>query len=229
MNRDEILTHLQQLGNPEAVVGMARFGITPQRAFGVNIPELRQLAKQIGKDHSLALQLWADDTRETRILAGMIEDPRQLTESQMEEWASDFDYWEICDQVVANLFERSPFAYAKAVAWSNRPEEYVKRAGFVLMARLAVSDKKATNAQLAQFLPIILREAGDSRDMVKKAVNWALRQIGKRNRPLNVEAIALSEQILALNLPSGNWIARDALRELQSEAVQSRLNSKASL
>lgn len=229
MNHDEILTHLQQLGNTEAIAGMARFGITPQQTFGINIPTLRQLARQIGKNHALAQQLWADNYRETRILAGMVADPRQLSEVQMEQWAADFDYWEICDQVVSNLFERTPLAYPKAIAWSSRPEEYVKRAGFVLMARLAVSDKKATNSQLAQFFPLILRETGDSREMVKKAINWALRQIGKRNHPLNLEAIAVAQQMLALNIPSGNWIARDALRELQSAPVQSRLKEQVNL
>jgi len=168
-------------------------------------------------------RLWATGIRETQILASMIDDPKMITEAQMEEWVQDFHYWEICDQCCMNLFEKTGFAYQKAVEWSSDDGEFVKRAGFVLMARLAVSDKKADDGQFEGFLPIIKREASDDRNNVKKGVNWALRQIGKRNRSLNREAIAAAEEIRKTDSRSAGWIASDALRELTSEAVQKRL------
>ena len=224
---EQIIERLQALGRAENTAGMARFGITPAHTYGVSLPDLRQLARDIGKNHALAAQLWAVDTRETRILASLTAVPKQVTVAQMEAWAAAFDYWEICDQVVSNLFYKTPYAYEQAVAWSAREETYVKRAGFVLMAQLAVKDKKASDEALARFLPIIEREAGDGRDMVKKGVNWALRQIGKRNLALNQAAIAAANRILGQNSKSGNWIARDALRELQSEGVQARWRQRA--
>lgn len=227
MTVEQIIEQLQALGRPENVAGMARFGITPAHTYGVSLPALRQLAREIGKNHALAAPLWAVDTRETRILASLVAMPKQVTRAQMEAWAGDFDYWEICDQVVSNLFCKTPLAYEQAVAWSAREETYVKRAGFVLMAQLAVKDKKASDETLGRFLPLIEREASDPRDMVKKGVNWALRQLGKRSLALNQAAIATAKRILAQNSQSGNWIARDALRELQSEAVQARLRPRA--
>jgi 3-methyladenine DNA glycosylase AlkD len=226
MNFDDILRRLESLRNPENLAGMQKYGITPAQAYGVKIPDLRRLAKEAGRDHYLALQLWQRDTRETRILASMIEVPEQVTETQMEEWASAFDYWEICDQCCINLFEKTPFAYDKAVEWSERPAEFVKRTGFVLMARLAVSDKRAEDARFVPFLAIIEREADDGRNFVKKAVNWALRQIGKRNMWLNRQAIETAHAIQQQPGKSAKWIANDALRELQSQAVQSRLQRR---
>jgi 3-methyladenine DNA glycosylase AlkD len=226
MQYEEIIERLQSLSNPEAVTGMARFGITPQNTYGVSIPNLRKLAKEVGKDHLLAQRLWARDSRETRILASMIDDPKMVTEEQMESWVKDFDYWEICDQCCANLFEKTGFAYQKCVEWSSREEEFVKRAGFVLMARLAVSDKKANDDQFEAFFPLIKREATDNRNFVKKAVNWALRQIGKRNLNLNRKAIETAQEIQKMDAKSAKWIASDAIRELTSEAVQKRLQRK---
>ncbi|WP_456474359.1 DNA alkylation repair protein [Candidatus Pyrohabitans sp.] len=222
---EHILKKLESLSNPEAVEGMAKFGITPKNAYGVPIPDLRKIAKEIGKNHELARQLWALNTRETRILASMIADPKMVTEEQMEKWVEEFDYWEICDQCCMNLFEKTKFAYQKCVEWSSREEEFVKRAGFVLMARLAVSDKKADDGQFERFLPIIKREATDNRNFVKKAVNWALRQIGKRNLALNRRAIETAKEIQKMNSRSAKWIASDAIRELTGEAVQKRLHS----
>jgi len=222
MDYDAILQQLETLRDPESAAAMARFGITPARAYGIKIPILRQMAKEIGRDHALAQQLWANDSRETRILASMVDHYQQVTETQMDTWAADFDYWEICDQCIQNLFEKTPYAYQKAVEWSGRDEAFVKRAGFVLMARLAVSDKKAADEKLAAFLPIIEREAGDPRNDVKKGVNWALRQIGKRNQPLNEQAITTAQRIQAQDNKAARWVASDALRELTSAAVQSR-------
>ncbi|MFQ6134877.1 MAG: DNA alkylation repair protein [Nitrososphaerales archaeon] len=219
----EILSKLESLSNPEAVAGMARFGINPKNTYGVSIPNLRKMAKEIGKDHLLAQQLWSSGIREARIIAGMIDNPEMVTEDQMESWVKDFDSWDICDQCCTNLFEKTESAYQKCVEWSSREEEFVKRAGFVLMARLAVSDKKADDKQFVRFLPIIKRETTDDRNFVKKAINWALRQVGKRNTNLNKMAIKTAKEIRKTDSKTAKWIASDAIRELKSEAVQEKL------
>lgn len=202
---------------------MAKYGITPERTYGVSIPNLRKIAKEIGADHALAQQLWASNIRETRILACMIDDPKMVTEEQIERWVKDFDYWEICDQCCQNLFEKTKFAYQKAVEWSSNEKEFIKRAGFVLMARLAFKDKKMEDKQFESFLSIIKREASDNRNYVKKAINWALRQIGKRNLYLNETAIKTAKEIQQIDSGSAKWIASDTIRELTSEAVQRRM------
>ncbi len=222
----QILNRLKELANPKAVEGMARFGITTDQTFGVSIPSLRKLAKEIGVNHELSLKLWSSGFHEARILAGMIDNPDDVTEEQMEVWVKDFDSWDVCDQCCMNLFDETKFAYQKALEWSGRKEEFVKRAGFVLMACLAVGDKNALDGQFEQFFPIIQREAIDDRNFVKKAVNWALRQIGKRNLALNRKAVAAAREIAKLDARSARWISSDALRELTSEAVQNRLLRK---
>ncbi len=223
MEYSEFLDQLESLANPEAVRKMAKYGITPDKAYGVSIPDLRGIADVIEKNHELAGWLWLNGSRETRILAGMVDDPLQVTEEQMERWAGEFDYWEICDQCCMNLFEKTPLAWQKAVEWSGREDESHKRAGFVLMARLVVSDKKAADEKFEPFLQLITKEAGDDRNLVKKAINWALRQIGKRNLNLNARAIETAEGIKAMDSRAAKWVASDALRELKSEAVQKRL------
>ena len=228
-NFNDIIEKLKSVSNPDSVEGMARFGITPENTFGVSIPNLRVIAKETEKNHALAQQLWESGFRETMILASMVDEPEMVTQEQMEEWVLDFDYWEICDQCCMNLFEKTGFAYEKAIEWSSRGEEFVKRAGFVMMARLAVSDKKADDNQFEQFFPIMLREADDERNFVKKAVNWALRQIGKRNLALNVRGIETAKEMQKIDLKSARWIASDAIRELSGEAVQKRLRNKESL
>jgi 3-methyladenine DNA glycosylase AlkD len=226
MKYDDILAELEALSDPEALPFMEKYGITPARAFGVSIPDLRKIAKKAGVDHSLASRLWKKDTRETRILASMVDDPDMVTEEQADAWVRDFDYWEICDQCCMNLFEDTPFAYRKCLEWSSWEGEFEKRAGFVLMARLAVSDKKAGDRKFLLFLPIIERESIDDRNYVKKAVNWALRQIGKRNLALNRAAIRTAGEIHKLDSSSARWIATHALRELRGEKVQKRLRGK---
>jgi len=223
MQYDDILERLKSLSDAKAVKSMAKYGITPGKAYGVSIPELRRIAREVGKDHGLAQQLWGSDIRETRILACMIDKPEMVTEEQMDGWVKEFDYWEICDQCCMNLFEKTKFAYRKAVEWSSNDREFIKRAGFVLMARLAVSDKRADDREFIKFLPIIKRESTDNRNFVKKAVNWALRQIGKRNLALNEMAIKTANEIQQMDSTSARWIASDAIRELTSEAVQKRL------
>ena len=223
---NKILEKLKSLSNPIAIEGMAKFGITPKKTYGVSIPVLRKMAKEIGKDHKLALQLWDIDTRETRILASMIDEPDLVTEEQMERWVKDFDCWEVCDQVCQNLFTYTRFAYKKVVEWSKRDEEFVKRAGFALMAWLAFKDKKADDVKFEKFFPIIKKESTDERNYVKKAVNWALRQIGKRNMNLNRKAIEVAKEIQKINSKTAKWIARDAIRELTSEKIQERLKKR---
>lgn len=226
MEAKEVLDELQALANPEVVAGMARYGINPEHTYGVSIPNLRRLAKRIGRDHDLAQHLWATRVHEARILASMIDEPDKVTAGQMETWAADFDSWDVCDQCCNNLFAYTSLAYTKAMEWSGRPEEFVKRAGFVLMATQAVHDKLAPDEQLARFLPVIRREATDNRNFVKKAVNWALRQIGKRNLNLNRLAIAVAREIQESDSKAARWVANDALRELTGEQVQQRLAEK---
>lgn len=218
-----ILNRLESLRDADAVAGMARYAIVGPEVFGVKIPVLRAMAKEAGRDHDLAEQLWAYPSRETRILATMVDHWKWVEEAQMEKWAADFDSWEVCDQACGNLFAYTPYAYAKAMAWSARPEAFVKRAGFVLMADLAHKDKKTPDEALAAFLPVIEREADDGRNFVKKAVNWALRDIGKRNPHLNALAVATAERLIGRPSTSARWSGRDALRELRSDAVRARL------
>ena len=192
-----------------------RFGINAKGTLGVSIPALRQLARRHRRNHALVLELWATGIHEARILAALVDDPAQVTARQMEQWVRDFDSWDVCDQVCSNLFDKTRFAWGKAVIWSGRRHEFVKRAGFVLMAVLAVHDKQADDKMFRRFFPLMIREADDERNFVRKAVNWALRQIGKRNAVLCREAIQTAHQIQALDSKAARWIATDALRELR--------------
>lgn len=211
---DEVLAELRLQANPEAAAGMAHYGIQGQEVLGIRMPVLRKMAKEIGGDHDLAQALWKSGIHEARILAGFIDDPKQVTEAQMEAWVLGFDSWDVCDQVISSVFRKTKVAYDKAHEWSFREEEFVKRAGFVMMAQLAVHDKKVPDEPFLGFLPAIIREANDDRNFVKKAVNWALRQIGKRNDRLLTAALETAEQIKALDTKSARWIAADAIREL---------------
>lgn len=216
------------MANPSDLEGMARYGINTKRALGgISLPKLRAMAKKIGRDHAVAAELWHSGIHEARILAAMVDDPSQVTEDQMEEWAADFDSWDVVDGVCGSLFDKTPFAYEKALEWSGRNEEFVKRAGFSLMCALAVHDKAAPDEAFRPFFSLIEREAGDPRNFVRKAVNWALRQIGKRNRTLNREAIDVAQRIHDTGPRPARWVASDALRELRSGAVQGRLYSTA--
>ena len=226
MNYEKILQELKRLAQPESTAGMSRVGIDDQKAIGVKVPHLRGLGKKIGKNHELARQLWNGQIRETMILAGIIDDPKQVTEEQMEQWVADFYDWEVCDQTIMNLFEKTPCAVRKAKEWCQRDEEFVRRAGFVMMARLAVSDKKAGDELFLDFLPFIRKGATDERNAVKKAVNWAIRQIGKRNMNLHSHCVTLAEEIAGFSAQSAQWIARDALRELTDEKTIARVRKK---
>ena len=223
MEVNEVVDRLRSIGDPKAVEGMARFGIQSSNSFGVSVPELRTLARELGYDHHLALKLWETGLHDARLLATMIDDPRQVTVPQMEKWMRDFDSWDVVDGCCGNLFDKTPFAVAKAKEWCRRGEEFEKRAGFVLMAELAVHDKNAKDQVFLDFLPLIIDGASDKRNFVKKAVNWSLRQIGKRNLKLNKAAVSTALKIQKMESGSAKWVASDALRELKSPQVQKRL------
>jgi len=219
----DVLDRLQSKAKPEQLEGMAKYGMTVEKRLGVSVPDMRKLAKEIGRDHKLALDLWRAGIAEARIVAGMIGDPAKLTEEQMEDWVKGINSWDICDQVCDNLFEKNQLAWKKIIDWSEREEEFVKRTAFSLIACLAWHDKKVSDAKFIELLPVIIREATDERNFVKKAVNWALRNIGKRNLNLNEAALNTAKEIQRLDSKTARWIAADAIRELESEAVQIRL------
>jgi 3-methyladenine DNA glycosylase AlkD len=187
------------------------------------MPHLRSMARRIGRDHAVAGDLWASGIHEARLLATMVDDPAHVTKRQMETWARDFDSWDLVDGACGNLFRLTPHAWDQAMEWSSRHEEFVKRAGFALMAVLAVHDKASPDERFAELLPVIEREASDPRNFVRKAVNWALRQIGKRNARLNEAAIATATRIHTAGPRSARWVASDALRELRSDRVRANL------
>ncbi|HSE43399.1 MAG TPA: DNA alkylation repair protein [Acidobacteriota bacterium] len=225
MDYRALIVRLKAMKNPANVEGMARFGISSKNTLGISMPEIRKFAKEIGKDHSLALRLWDSGIHEARILAALIADPQKVTPSMMNRWVKDFDSWDICDQCCCNLFDKTPYAYSKVEQWSNRKQEFVKRAAFALMAGLAVHDKKAPDDRFVEFLSIIERSSNDPRNFVKKAVNWALRQIGKRNLTLCDEALRTAKKISKQDSASARWIAADAIRELEAkrEGLRSRI------
>jgi len=219
----DALDKLQSKAQPEQLKGMAKYGMAVEQRLGVSVPDMRKLAKEIGRDHKLALDLWRTGIAEARIVAGMVGDPAKLTEEQMEEWVKDINSWDVCDQVCMNLFEKNQLAWKKIVDWSEREEEFVKRTAFSLIACLAWHDKKASDEKFVELLPVIIRGATDERNFVKKAVNWALRNVGKRNLNLNKAAIDTAKGIRRLDSKAARWVASDTLRELESDAIQSRL------
>jgi len=222
-----LIKRLRSLGNEANRAGMARFGINTERAFGISVTNLRSIAKEVGKDHALAKELWTSGYHEARMLATLIDDPTQVTETQLESWVKDIHSWDLCDGFAGNLVDKTLFAYDKAIEWANRNEEFVRRAGFALMAWLPVHDKKVADKNFAAFFPIIARHASDERNYVKKAVSWALRNLGKRNSVLHRKAIQTAKEISKQDSKAAKWIANDALRELQSEKIRARLESKA--
>ena len=226
MTSDQIISNLKKIKNPTNIEGMARFGINPNSALGISIPHLRKTAKQIGKDHKLASELWNSGIHEVRILATMIDDSTKVTKSQMNKRVKDFNSWDLCDQCCNNLFGKTPFAIEKSFEWVERDEEFVRRAGFVLMAVLAVHNNKMSDEEFITYFPIIEQHSVDERNFVKKAVNWSLRQIGKRNINLNKEAVLLCKKIMLSNSKAAKWIANDALKELTSDKILTRLKDK---
>jgi 3-methyladenine DNA glycosylase AlkD len=210
-----VLAELRRLANPTNVAGMGRFGIVGQHLLGIAVVQLRAIAKRTGRNHALAEELWASGIFEARILAALVAEPARVTRRQANSWARDFECWADCDGLCIHLFRKTSFASDLAIAWSRRREELVKRAGFTMMATLAVHDKTAGNQVFRSYLARVREEATDERHDVKKGVNWALPQIGKRNQFLNREAIRMAKRIRDKDSPAARWIAGDALRELQ--------------
>ena len=223
---NEVIKELKSLSNPRAVEGMAKFGIRGEKRLGVSIPKLRKMAKTIGKDHKLALKLWSRKIPETMILASMVDDPEKVTEQQTEDWVKDINSWDVCDQLCMNLFEKVPFIIKKIKDWSKRDGEFVKRTAYSLIACLAWHDKESSDEKFINFIPIIKSGATDERNFVKKAVNWALRNIGKRNLNLNKVVIKAAKEIQKMDSKVAHWIASDAIRELTSGKIQKRLTEK---
>ncbi len=221
---EDIVAKLKSKANPENLEGMARYGISTANRFGNSIPDLRKLAKGIGKNHKLALDLWKKGIDETKILASMIGEENKMTEDQAEKWVVDFNSWDVCDQVCMNLFKKLPFAEKKIKEWSKREEEFVKRGAFAIIACIAVYDKEKPDKEFLKFLSQIKKAATDERNYVKKAVSWALRNIGKRNKNLNKEIVKFAKELEKTDSESARWIARDILKDIQREKVRKRWN-----
>ena len=219
----DILDQLKAKAHPDNLEGMAKFGMAVENRLGVSVPEMRRIAKETGKDHKLAIQLWKTGIADARIMASMIAVPEKLTEKEMEAWVKDINSWDVCDQVCMNLFEKTPLARRKIIEWSEREEEFVKRAAFALIACLAWHDKQATDQEFTERLSVIKHGATDERNFVRKAVNWALRNIGKRNLRLNKAAIKAAKEIQRFDSKAARWIAADAIRELEGAVTQKRL------
>jgi 3-methyladenine DNA glycosylase AlkD len=219
----QTLERLKAKAQPDQLQGMARYGMAVDNRLGVKVPELRKLAKEIGRDHRLAQDLWATGIAEARILASMVDVPAVVSEEQMEAWAQDFDSWDVCDQVCMNLFDKSPLAWQKVRDWAEREEPYVKRAAFALLACLAWHDKQAADERFIALLPLIRAGATDQRNYVKKAASWALRNIGKRNLRLNTAALDVAQELERIDSRAAKWIARDASHDLTSEPTKGRL------
>ena len=217
---------LHRNARPAELEGMARFGIVGDNRLGLSVPAMRAIAKQLGSDHELAQALWATGIPDARIVAGMVAEPARLTAREMDAWARGFASWDVCDQVCGSAFLASSLAWRKVKVWAARKDEFVRRAAFALLATLAVHDRAAPDTTFIEALNLIEAAADDDRNFVKKAVNWALRNIGKRNRALNAAATATAKRIQLQESRAARWIAADALRELSSDAVQARLNGR---
>ena len=220
-----VLSKLEAKAKPKNVEGMAKFGMSVKSRLGVSVPEMRKIAKEIGHNHPLALALWKTGIAEAQIVAALIDDPAAVSSAQMDRWVKDFDSWDVCDQACLSLFDKSPLAWQKIPEWAEREEEFVKRAAFALIAGLAWHDKQAVDQSFVDLFPILMKGADDDRNFVKKAVSWAIRNIGKRNPKLNRAAVKLAKEIQRMDSKAARWVAADAIRELQSEAVQRRLNA----
>jgi 3-methyladenine DNA glycosylase AlkD len=223
---EKVLASLQELAHPDQVAGMERFGMSAEGRLGISMPELRKLAKETGRDHDLAIALWQAGIPEARIVASLLADPLELTENQMEAWVSEFNSWDVCDQVCMNLFDKSPLAWKKVTDWSSRTAEFEKRAAFALIACLAWHDKSSPDERFLGILPLVVAASTDERNYVKKAVSWALRHIGKRNARLHKAAVKAAREIATLDSRAARWIAAGAIRELTSDAVRARLAAR---
>jgi 3-methyladenine DNA glycosylase AlkD len=221
---DNVLTELRKVARPDQLPGMAKFGMTTENRLGVSVPDMRRIAKSIGRNHELALELWKTGIAEARMVASMIADPNRLTSDEMDSWVRDFNSWDVCDQVCMNLFDKSPLAWEKIREWSNRQEEYVKRAAYALIACLAWHDKSAGDQKFVGLLPVIYQAVGDDRNYVKKAVSWALRHIGKRNENLHPLILKEAEKLKKYENKTARWIGSDTIRDLNSDSTLRRMD-----
>lgn len=226
MTSKDIIAILKKNRNQKNIDGMARYGINVDKAFGLSAPFIYSLAKKIGANHQLALELWDSGYHEARHIAAVIDDPKLVTKSQMNKWVKDFNSWDICDGACSNLFRKTPYAIDKIFEWCDRKEEFVRRASFSLIACVAVHHKTRNDEEFLEFFPLIKKYSVDKRNFVKKAVNWALRQIGKRSLYLNKEAVKVAKEILEVDSRSAKWIAKDAIKELTDPKVIARLKKK---
>lgn len=226
MDYNKVIEQLRSMGSPKNVEGMARFGIKHEKNFGVNVTTLRKFAKTIGTNHELAVKLWNSKIRDARMVAACIEDPKTVSEEQVENWLKDIKAWDLCDHCCGHFFDQTPFAYKKVNEWAKRKEEFQKRAGFSLIAWLAVHDKKKDDKVFEEFLKLIKKGAIDERNYVKKGVSWALRSIGKRNWDMNKKALKTAEEIKKLDSKSARYIANETIRELTSEKVKQKLDKQ---
>jgi 3-methyladenine DNA glycosylase AlkD len=220
---EEVLTDLRRHADPRNIDGMVRFGIRPTAALGVAAPQMKAIARRAGKDHELAQKLWATGVREARHIAALVDDASLVTPGQMDRWARDFDSWDIVDGVCGHLFVYAPSAWKKALQWPHRKEEFVRRAGFAMMAWLAVHDKAAPDEAFDPCFELIEEYSTDERNFVKKAANWALRQIGKRNARLRKKALEVAQRLKESENAAARWIGSDALRELKDPAARERV------
>lgn len=222
----EVLVWLERRGSKRNREGMARYGIVADKVFGVSVSTLQQLARRLGRDHDLAAALWKTGWYEARMLTSFIDDPARITPAQMDRWARDFDNWAICDTVCFHLFDRTPHAWQKVEQWSRRRDEFVKRAGFALLAGLSLHDKRAGDEAFLRSLVLVERAAADDRNFVKKGVSWALRVIGRRNQALNAAAVEVSRRLAESSKPAARWVGKGALKELTSPVVRRRLAAR---
>ncbi len=229
MKTREVLSRLAELGrasDPGYLESYSRAGINTSNALGIPVPDLRRLAKEIGKDHGLALELWASDLHEAKLLAPLIDEADSVTEDQMERWAADFHSWDVCDQCCSNLFDRTGHCQKKIREWVGSDKEFVRRAGFVLMATSAVHDKKAPDERFVQYLPLVKKYSYDSRNFVKKGINWALRQIGKRNIRLHGKALKVAKELMASDDKTKRWVGSVAVKELEKKEITERIRRR---
>lgn len=226
MKKEDILTFLYKESDAKQLQKMRRAGINTEHALGISVYRIRNISQTIEKNHELALELWKTMIHEAQMLATLIDEPNKVDEQQMEKWVLDFNSWDLCDHCCSNLFDKTDYAYQKAMEWSKREEEFVKRAGFALMAALSVHDKNTKDNCFEQFFDPIYQNSTDERNYVKKAVNWALRSIGKKNINLNKKAIKVAREIQTIDNKTAHWIAKDALKELTSEKVKKRIKNK---
>lgn len=223
---EAVIAWLRRQGTKTGSDGMARYGIVAKKAFGVSVGTLKREAKRLGRDHELAAALWESGWYEARMLATFVDEPERVTAAQMDRWCRDFDNWAIVDTACFALFDRTPHAWGKVTQWARRREEFRKRAAFALLWSLTMHDKHADDAQFVKGLQLVERAATDERNFVKKAVNMALRAVGKRNPTLHAAAVTVAERLSSSEDPTARWVGRDALRELKSASVSRRLAAR---